>query len=139
MDNNILLLFALILAILMLIAALSSKPSVTEAFIPPCTGDKFKPGCLGDLNDWARDIAPKTSLNRYCENKDAKEQDLRPGQYCVANCNPVKGGPPWNPGRRIRRTNNGFEWNKNGDMKTWHPMDGTSLRLTKTDYCQYVV
>ena len=137
MDNNILLVFALILAILMLISFLSSKLSVAETFLSGCTGDIYNPGCLGDLNDWARDLAPKTRLNRYCENKDAQEQDLRQGQYCVANCNSVKGGPSWNPGRQIRRTNNGFEWNKS--RNNWVPLTGpNSATLSKDGYCEYI-
>ena len=112
MDNNIILVFALIIAILMLISFLSSKPSVAETFLSSCTGNIYNPGCLRDLNDWARDLAPKTSLNRYCENKDALNQDLVPGQYCVANCKfgkPFWKGSKWIPGGKKKVSKNKVE------------------------------
>jgi hypothetical protein len=139
MDNNIILVFALIIAILMLISFLSSKPSVAETFLSSCTGNIYNPGCLRDLNDWARDLAPKTSLNRYCENKDALNQDLVPGQYCVANCKfgkPFWKGSKWIPGGKIFRTKKGFEWEKGPGYRV--PMNGTNLKLTKKGYCEYV-
>lgn len=101
-----------------------------ENFTPNCSGWTHLPKCLGDLNDWARDVGPKTELNRYCQNVDARGGDLEPGQYCVANCAKQLGKKGWIPGGRLTKNQNnkGFDW-KNGFR---------NVPLTKQDYCKNV-
>lgn len=95
------------------------------------------PGCLGDLNDWARDVSPQTRLNKWCEDTDASGKDLQVGQYCVANCN--LNGSEWKPGGKIRRTNHpiyGFEWEKKPGK--WIQLKDNRIPFTKKRYCRHV-
>ena len=63
---------------------------------------------LGQLNDWARDIGPRTDLNNTCKRWDDEGRNLNPGQFCVANCAPLLGQGGWRPGEKITLQSNGL-------------------------------
>jgi hypothetical protein len=89
---------------------------------------------LGDLNDWARDTAPKTTLNNWCVNRDRNGQDLGEGQYCVANCAGIgNNNTDWYPGGKIKKVGKGLKWEKHpGHWKEFNPS------LSKMRYCSHV-
>jgi hypothetical protein len=89
---------------------------------------------LGDLNDWARDVPPATSLNNWCKQADERGDDLQEGQYCVANCagiNNNKSG--WFPGEKIKKIDSILKWEKGPNH--WINFDN----ISKQGYCEYVV
>jgi len=140
-EGKIIICLLLVIIIGIFIVGCQTKNTcvIKEKFSNNCSGNKLKPGCLGDLNDWARDLGPKTELNRHCQNMDAREQDLSPGQFCVANCATEKGQKGWIPGGKLikNENNRAFDWEriKHGKDKL---IVKDYVPGTKKEYCKYI-
>jgi len=88
---------------------------------------------LGDLNDWARDVSPKTELNRWCQNRDNQGGDLGEGQHCVADCKTFHNRPNWFPGGKIKKVGGKLMW----EQAPGYWVD-FSPNMSKARYCQYI-
>jgi len=69
---------------------------------------------LGMLNDWARNRGQRTDLDDKCKKKDDEGRNLKPEQFCFANCAPILGKDGWHPGEKIILQSDGnFQINNN--------------------------
>jgi hypothetical protein len=103
-----------------------------------CDGNTQTPKCLGDLNDWARDTPPSTTLDKYCIKLDNQGKDLKIGEHCVANCANIKNREGWVPGGKIKRTSSGFEWQKDPTKNPKYFVKLNDWFPTKKEYCKRI-
>jgi hypothetical protein len=83
---------------------------------------------LGMLNDWARDIGPRTNLNNTCKKWDDEGKNLNPGQFCKANCAPLLGKGRWQGGENI-------VLQSDGSFKIQNNVYQPNELPTKEEYC----
>ena len=100
---------------------------ISQSNISPSSTDNIN--SLQDLKVWAgSDI--RTDLNNYCKYKD---NELREGQFCVANCAKVLNIDGWKPGGKLIKTQKGYEWEEVKDSKQYQKVPDTKQR-----YCQNI-
>ena len=101
---------------------------ISQSNISPSSTDNIN--SLQDLKVWAgSDI--RTDLNNYCKYKD---NELREGQFCVANCAKVLNIDGWKPGGKLIKTQKGYEWEEVKDSKQYQKVPDTKQR-----YCQNII